>query len=1577
MAAKGKTNWWKPIRGGFIVNTLVYRCHPKSANDKLYHCFQGEGGGHLGHQKVTVDFNYIRFDSCKEIADCQRKRLDHLEEFFSLVLENVYQLVPIDEHLQNEKRICNLLKGLMKRNPVLEEAASIFKSLGEKGVKYNKAEKIMDLLEDPRDVDNLTIRIQELKKTKVEVTNAEPIFVRPERETRWKELPENSINKIHQMMVRALSTDKVNDIEEFFDILVNVNTPDGTVLFNVNKRPEVIEELSKYTSSQRRTMISTFLKELQRENITVGRLTEAFVTFKEEHWVHETYATILTALIDGMETIMEETKYFSEEEAREQLTNDRSLKTFLKFLIDHQPNGMKKYAKAKGYKKEQFLMLAKDKQILPGDMIGFYRKQFSIDYVHAGIYAPYNNQMYVIHVQGQRGLLKSMKKCAEVKCDKLEEVVAKNDIVFFIRDVKTQRAQADILSKVEACLFEEAIQFRYNGYYCSSQTFCSKILGSKLYSELNPEAAHEDANRRKAIAGWYLSSEDDSDLLIRIMTERFKDRRPFDLQQEDDEDLLTTCPDRLGLGLEALSRSAWSRSLDESLDVLSLSRSLDESRLPFNERQEGWQDERRDRPADQQQTYHTIDVPYRPHNHMTPDPHSTPTAPPLDTGEKTEILLSEEPKLFSEKEDETLLGKERTVEDYLFTKVDDLSQGKDLKHPLGEMEKMPKEEKGDHLLSKEQKLSSVDKEDNLLGMERTMSSPMEDYLAKRATSESKPDNFSLGRDWEHLLCIFPNSENIAFGLDGLMEAASISAEDLNFKDESLGTSQTRNAASNWEMILQKMLPDADEAGEAIYSLHEVFEINENSFKAFNAFRLLQSLWQDERRQDIREKRTDLINVLKVAVETNNRGCILDTIIDEGIPDTFFSDAQVNVLRENSLSILERLLPFRAVELKAAIETLFKEDKNCKMAAVYHVLQRYSDYGFTSMKALLKLLMDETLINSSKEIIGGSDMFEFVRPAVSFELKLNMEWNKTEEEIKRSLQDILNNFLTDENAILWMNQEYERSRKAYNWEPLTVTLGDSEKVKIVVEKAWFGDELHQKITIEFSYEEYNNNSEIRAEEQKRMNQLAKFFQLVLENVHQLIPLNIQEVEVGENMFEIRQTPTRNEKNSEAYMYDISRTYKLLRCTRNAREQMASLFRSLKDIGAEYQQAQKIYDLLSSDRDVDNLKVEVQTAKKLNQTSLIGCSPIFVHTEKKTRLKELPEEFLSKVRNVMMTNLTVMFNNHYYKFFDIFINLEDPALFISDVRERLSGQVVKNEKMPLTMVTVVFNKLKELNRSLQDLVNAFVVMKEDPNIRDYAEAMTNLISGIEELMTNAKEMSEKEANKQFANDRRLETFVKFLKDHCPCDGDGVKKYAAEKGFEHQQFLELVRKQEVIPGDIIGFYRKKKWAGGLSYAHAAIYAPFPPPFRKCVVHIQPTSGKSAEVKIGDLEKVVLKGDRIFYIRECQDSRDQSVVLSKLEVCISPVLQYTYDANFGSCQTFCSKIFGSNLLVDLNPEAFLTQSKRKTFAKWLLSSKNWKSLTKEMEKRFEDISMADLPPEGSPLIKTYMGSTMLQYPR
>merc|ERR1719391_1958974 len=174
-------------------------------------------------------------------------------------------------------------------------------------------------------------------------------------------------------------------------------------------------------------------------------------------------------------------------------------------------------------------------------MIGFYRKKLGVEYTHAAIYAPVDEHQYVVHVQPQEGgglvtRFKSGVKSSEVKCDLLEEKIANNDTVFYIRVCENRKAQAEVISKVEACLFEEPIKYTYNGYYGSCQTFCSKILGAELFEDLNYEAFLTSATGMKAIAGWYLSDEANAGELIGLMVERFRTRASYDVPEHDDSD---------------------------------------------------------------------------------------------------------------------------------------------------------------------------------------------------------------------------------------------------------------------------------------------------------------------------------------------------------------------------------------------------------------------------------------------------------------------------------------------------------------------------------------------------------------------------------------------------------------------------------------------------------------------------------------------------------------------------------------------------------------------------------------------------------------------------------------------------------------------------------------------------------------------------------------------------------------------------------------------------------------------------------------------------------------------------------
>ena len=128
---------------------------------------------------------------------------------------------------------------------------------------------------------------------------------------------------------------------------------------------------------------------------------------------------------------------------------------------------------------------------------------------------------------------------------------------------------------------------------------------------------------------------------------------------------------------------------------------------------------------------------------------------------------------------------------------------------------------------------------------------------------------------------------------------------------------------------------------------------------------------------------------------------------------------------------------------------------------------------------------------------------------------------------------------------------------------------------------------------------------------------------------------------------------------------------------------------------------------------------------------------------------------------------------------------------------------------------------------------------------------------------------------------------------------------------------------------FWRK---AFGAQYAHAGIFlkhcrAPY-------VFHVQPSSAKffvskEAEICCDELESVVKPHDQIFVIRWCKTKEDQDTVLRRARDCTFPKsLKFKYNGYYGSCQTFCARIFNQQTLLDLNLEAnFASASSMKSF--------------------------------------------------
>ena len=846
----------------------------------------------------------------------------------------------------------------------------------------------------------------------------------------------------------------------------------------------------------------------------------------------------------------------------------------------------------------------------------------------------------------------------------------------------------------------------------------------------------------------------------------------------------------------------------------------------------------------------------------------------------------------------------------------------------------------------EQELFVRQKDEELLSRK-----PSKGEFVSTDSRPAHPTSPTLWNDETCLLCIFPPPEDTAFGLDTLMKAANISTEDLQMDQE-----KWLNAASNWEMIVQKMLPKAD-AEEVAESLCEVFGIDENSSKAFNAFTIL------EKMPNLQEKRTDLIKVLKDAAQTNNSHCLIETR-DNRSDMPFVEEGQFKVLEEKSISILWRLLPLRANELTAAIEVLYKEDSVRRMAASFHVLDRYMDYGLTSMNALMTLLSDEALIESNEDILRGGEQFELVHPTVSFELKFDVKGKFTESETKQSLQVLLDNFLKDENAILWMNQEYERGRWIHKWEPLNVTKEELEEVKITVENVWFGGGPHEKVTVEFNYAGFNSNSEIPPAERERLDQLKNFFQLLLENVYQLVPIQEEFVNKGDTWESNRELDGNDLMST--YEYRVSQLFQGLRNNSAKLEETASVFKSLGDKGASYNQARNILQLLDSPENPDKLTIRVQRVKHKVPVNVIACGPIFVQPEKKKRFKEVPEDIISKVHQLMTRELLAGSLNDKERDDVLEILINPPVLFNLRQSGDLARETIPFKDKPRNTITAILNKYRDIDGTLGGLNGAFSFVKEEYKQNEkYVDVMTTLEVGMERIIEEATKVADEQAKKQFANDRSLKTLVKFLKDHEP---DGMRKYAKAKGYRYEQFLEIAKDQHVLPGDMVCFYRKN-WT--ISYTHAGIYAPVRD--KKYVVHVQQQEGRlkrvslDAQVKCGELEAVLGKDDRVFYIRNCENSFDQAEVLSKVDACLfERPIKFTYDGYLGSCQTFCCKVLGSNLFEELNPEAFLTQVKgKKALAGWVVSGAAGASLTDLMEERFKTRVRINLPQSDGNLVK------------
>ena len=107
--------------------------------------------------------------------------------------------------------------------------------------------------------------------------------------------------------------------------------------------------------------------------------------------------------IDGLDTILQEARKLSEEQAGKQYANKNSLDVFISFLEEHKADAMKKYARTYAHEKEKFECLIRDKIVIPGDIVCFFRKHWTgLKYAHAAIFGGGGyviKEMKVAHIQ--------------------------------------------------------------------------------------------------------------------------------------------------------------------------------------------------------------------------------------------------------------------------------------------------------------------------------------------------------------------------------------------------------------------------------------------------------------------------------------------------------------------------------------------------------------------------------------------------------------------------------------------------------------------------------------------------------------------------------------------------------------------------------------------------------------------------------------------------------------------------------------------------------------------------------------------------------------------------------------------------------------------------------------------------------------------------------------------------------------------------------------------------------------------------------------------------------------------------
>merc|ERR1712080_372584 len=194
------------------------------------------------HHRINIVF------SQEEESTEEHDRLNQLKNFFQLALDHIHDIIPsegefvlngdtwemqetlgINPNIQKTLVLIRDVYNAVQFNPEIQNnAVSLFQRLGDKGVKFNEAEKILNLLTDKniQDIGKVKVTIENVpdKNNNVLVINSGPLFLWPDQ--RLNELTEELRCRLKKALTDEIQTTESeelssSDLVDIFEILLH------------------------------------------------------------------------------------------------------------------------------------------------------------------------------------------------------------------------------------------------------------------------------------------------------------------------------------------------------------------------------------------------------------------------------------------------------------------------------------------------------------------------------------------------------------------------------------------------------------------------------------------------------------------------------------------------------------------------------------------------------------------------------------------------------------------------------------------------------------------------------------------------------------------------------------------------------------------------------------------------------------------------------------------------------------------------------------------------------------------------------------------------------------------------------------------------------------------------------------------------------------------------------------------------------------------------------------------------------------------------------------------------------------